>query len=150
MSHRAAALICMFLTSVAFATASDGADQLGRASVKMEPTDLLDAIHQPLKVRRVRLESVSSNDDSQSLNVKFDIVNEGETNLSNVVFQVLVVESGTNRVGAQPRSMMGPFTVRCKFTLEAGNTVSVEMRLSDLSPTCACRPLVRIVSASVS
>ena len=146
MARWPAAVIASLLTYfAAAATATDKAGSPRAGAITIEPASLSSAALRQLKIRRVRLESTKTSD-SDHLTLKFDILNESDTSVANVVFQVVVIEM---QADAHGRIVAGPLTIRSKEALGAENTMAVEMLLEDVSPTCRCRPLVRIVSANL-
>ncbi len=147
MSREVPAVVGILMMCVAIAGAgTDMGLTCFRDIETVDSTESLAVTLRSLKVRRVRLETVTPSDDSHYVTVKFDILNKGETSVSNIVFQVMLIDT---RPDARLRIVAGPFTFRSKSALDAENTMALEVRVRDLAPSCRCRPFVRIASVSI-
>jgi len=113
----------------------------------IEPSDVISDAAKHLKVLHVRLEPAPALNHVPSVIVKFDLVNDGLTSLSDIVFQVAIAEKMTLASIPRLRILAGPFTIRGKITLDPENVMTFEMRLRNLSSDCSCRAIVGIVSA---
>ena len=96
----------------------------------------------------MRLDAAPADAPKPSAVLKFDMLNDGELRVTDIVLQIAMVEKQRveGAVGS-PRVVVGPFTIRGSVTIEAGYTVNYEMLLRNLSPDCGCVANVVVVSA---
>ena len=98
-------------------------------------------------VRNVQLASAPPVDDEPSAFVRFDVINEGEQDVSPVVVEIAILET-PRRVGEAvplPTTLVGPFRIRAKTALKAGYSVHYELRLRNVFASCACTATVDVV-----
>jgi hypothetical protein len=77
--------------------------------------------------------------------LKFDVLNDSPSNLTDVVIRVSFVENEIDDLPA--KVVAGPVTIRVRETLPAGYALSYEMSFRNLLPECECSPRVEILSA---
>jgi hypothetical protein len=83
-----------------------------------------------------------------SVLLKFDLLNDSPSRLTDVVIRVSFVEGNLDEIDEIPAKVVGgPLTIRVKETLPAGYVLSYEMRFRNLAPDCECSPRVEILSA---
>jgi hypothetical protein len=83
-----------------------------------------------------------------SVVLKFDVLNDSPSRLTDVVIRVSFVESNQDEIDEIPAKVVGgPVTIRVREALPAGYVLSYEMRFRDLTPGCDCSPRVEILSA---
>jgi hypothetical protein len=83
-----------------------------------------------------------------SVVLKFDVLNDSPSRLTDVVIRVSFVESDLDEIDEIPAKVVaGPVTIRFRETLEAGYVLSYEMLFRNFSPECECSPRVEILSA---
>jgi hypothetical protein len=105
-----------------------------------------------LRVRNVKLVAADPIGDVPSLNVKFEVRNEGTAPLTEIIVEVRVVDqvSAESTGRDQPATIAGPFTIRGRAILDPGFSMNYEMRLRNLTPDCGCRANVSVSSARVA
>ena len=123
------------------------ADIYASAPRSGHPTREVPSVTQALAVRNIRLEAASPIDSRPSVNLKFDLANEGSDGLTGIVLEVAVAESTVAAPGT--RMLAGPFLIHSKVTLAPGHVITYEIRLRDLAPDCTCRARIGVLSASV-
>lgn len=107
-----------------------------------------DRTRPPLKIENIRLDPVSATDTVLSAIVRFDMINEGANALTDLVFDVSIVEQPEpDRGGVPPRVLAGPFTIQGHVVLDAGFTLNYEMVVRKLPSPCRCVATVRVQSA---
>jgi hypothetical protein len=116
------------------------------------PIDSVDLEAAALRVRNIRLVPADPIGDVPTLNVKFEVRNEGTAPLTEIIVEVRVVDrlsaQGADR--APPATIAGPFTIRGRVILDPGFSMNYEMRLRNLTPECGCRANVSVSSARVA
>ena len=135
------------------------ADVRSRANIRTEvigqplSTDLARVLQDPvpiasLRIANVRIEVPPADAPKPSSLLKFDILNESDLRVSDVLIEIAIVD---NRLpddgGLRPRPVVGPFRISGHATIEAGYTVNYQMLLRNLNPECPCVANVRVVSA---
>jgi hypothetical protein len=101
-----------------------------------------------LRIMKVRLEAPPADAPIPSAVLKFDILNDGGSKVTDVVIQIAMLERprGEHEPSSR-RFVVNPFMIRGSVTLEAGYTMNYEMLLRNLSANCACVPNVVVISA---
>lgn len=80
--------------------------------------------------------------------LKFDILNDSESSVTDIVIQIAMLEKPrVESVPSVERFVVNPFTIQGSVTLEAGYTVNFAMLLRNLSADCGCVPNVVVMSA---
>jgi hypothetical protein len=113
-------------------------------SVVLRPVNPLSSV----RVMNVRLEPPPADAPNPSAVLKFDILNDSESSVTDIVIQIAMLEKP--RVESVPngeRFVVNPFTIQGSVTLEAGYTVNFAMLLRNLSADCGCVPNVVVLSA---
>jgi hypothetical protein len=103
-----------------------------------------------LQIKNVRLEAPPLDAPKPSTLLKFDLLNDGEVSVTDVIIKIAIVENGHSTVESVPRFIAGPFTISGHATIDAGYTVNYEMVLRNLSSDCGCRADVNVVAARSS
>lgn len=112
------------------------------------PPEVPGAVSPVLRIGHVRLEPPAEESLQPSMVLKFDVLNEGLSSVTDVVIEIAIrektlVDGDANR----SRPIVGPFTISGQATIHAGYTVAYEMLLRNLTPACQCTPDVRVISA---
>ena len=101
-----------------------------------------------LRVNDVRLEAPPPDAPAPAVLLKFDLLNESESRVTDLLIEVTVVErTPTPADPTRSRAIAGPFTVQGHVTVEPGYTMQFDMLLKNLRPDCDCSATVRVVSA---
>jgi hypothetical protein len=101
-----------------------------------------------LRIMNVRIEAPPADAPTPSAVLKFDMLNDGGSKVTDIVIQISMLERsrGEHALGSR-RFVVSPFMIRGSVTLEAGYTMNYEMLLRNLSADCACVPNVVVMSA---
>jgi hypothetical protein len=101
-----------------------------------------------LRIMNVRLEAPPADAPTPSAVLKFDMLNDGGSKVTDIVIQIAMLERprGEHEPSSR-RFVVNPFMIRGSVTLEAGYTMNYEMLLRNLSANCACVPNVVVISA---
>jgi hypothetical protein len=101
-----------------------------------------------LRIMNVRLEAPPADAPTPSAVLKFDMLNDGGSKVTDIVIQISMLERPRDEhaLGSR-RFVVNPFMIRGSVTLEAGYTMNYEMLLRNLSADCACVPNVVVISA---
>lgn len=100
----------------------------------------------PLGIAGIRLDHAPPEEANAAV-LKFHMSNVGSTGLTDIVFEVSIVEEPRHEhVDTTRRVLAGPFVIRGKFVLDPGNTADCEILLRNMSPACRCAAKVRILS----
>lgn len=103
-----------------------------------------------IAVRKIRLAPAPPIDGASSARVTFDMYNEGDRSLGDIVLQVWLLEEARREPADARRAVVaGPVTIRTKAALSPGYSLSYEIRLRNVSADCGCVPSVDVVSARV-
>jgi hypothetical protein len=100
-----------------------------------------------LQIENLRLVAPPAQVPQPSAVLKFDVFNDTESRLTDVVMRVSFLEKQTEESQTAPRVVVGPVTVRVGESMQAGHVVSYEMLFRNLSFDCDCAPRVEILSA---
>ena len=101
-----------------------------------------------LRIARVRLEAPPEDAAQPSMVLKFDLLNEGLSSVTDVVIEIVIRDkrlAESDPLAARP--LVGPFTISGHATIDAGYTIAYEMLLRNLSTECQCAADVRVISA---
>jgi hypothetical protein len=98
-----------------------------------------------LRVEDVLLEAPLKPQAWPSAVLKFKVLNDGPTPLTDLVLEISVTEL-RERDRLPGRALVRPFTVRGHIVLLAGYSMQYEMLLRNLSPSCDCVASVDVVS----
>lgn len=101
----------------------------------------------PLGLGKVRLDSPPPWENENSAVLKFQMSNGSSSTLTDVVFEVSIVEElRRGHLDTPRRVLAGPFAIRGKIVLHPGYTADYEILLRNISPTCRCAANVRVLS----
>lgn len=102
----------------------------------------------PLRIAKIRLEAPSPEViAAKSAVLKFQMSNRGSSKLTDIMFEVVIVEGSEREHPKAPhRVIAGPFTIRGKMALDPGYTADCEILLRNISPACSCAAKVRVLS----
>jgi hypothetical protein len=102
-----------------------------------------------IRILNVRVESAPPDAPKPSALLKFDMLNDGDSKVTDIVIRITIVEklSAVDHQLGAPRVLVGPFWIRGSATIEAGYTVNYEMLLRNFSSACECVARVVVVSA---
>ena len=100
-----------------------------------------------LSLRHVRLESSAAVDEAPSSTLKFDVHNEGDTDLADIELSISLLGPPINGVEALRTIVVRPFTIRLNTVLMAGYILQYEIRLRNLSSECDCVPKFQLLDA---
>jgi hypothetical protein len=104
---------------------------------------------QTVTVRNARLEPVQGSDDAQAAVLKFDLYNEGETSVTDIVLSVAVL-AGSGRDDSEPREpVVRPFRIRIDYALRSGYSVDYEIRLRNLVFDSDCVPAIEVLDSRI-
>jgi hypothetical protein len=152
----AGALALTVISGSMVRAASTGRRPDDRSKVRLlpaqPPIDSIALEAAALRVRNVRLVAADPIGDVPSLNVKFEVRNEGTSPLTEIIVEIRVLDrlsaDGADRDPAA--TIAGPFTIRGRAILDPGFSMNYEMRLRNLTPDCGCRASVSVNSARVA
>ena len=99
-----------------------------------------------LKVRNLRLDDPSVEVSRPAVVLKFDLLNDSLSRVTDVLIEIAIVEKPSRDAGSR-RLVAGPITMRGYATIEPGYTVEYKVLLRNLSSDCGCEPRVSVVSA---
>ena len=101
-----------------------------------------------LRIDNIRLESPPPETPMPATLLKFDMLNEGASSVTDISLEVSIVQRPTTQEAAGPsRVIVGPFTIRGHATVEAGYTVNYQLLLRNLASDCDCTAKITVVSA---
>ena len=101
----------------------------------------------PLGIAKVRLDPPPPEEKENSAVLKFQMSNAGSSTLTNIVFEVVIVDEREREHPNTPnRVIAGPFAIRGKIVLDPGYMADFEILLRNISPTCSCAANVRVLS----
>ena len=101
----------------------------------------------PLVIARVRLDPPPPGEKENSAVLKFQMSNRSSSTLTDIVFEVSIVEKPQDEHLDTPSEVLaGPFVIRGKMVLDPGYTADCEIFLRDISPACNCAANVRVRS----
>ena len=101
----------------------------------------------PLSIANLRIEIAPPGEKKPSALLKFHALNSGSSKLTDIVFEISIVEQpDREELDARRRLLAGPFTIRGNVVLEPGYTADYEMLLRNLSRDCRCAAKVKVVS----
>jgi hypothetical protein len=100
-----------------------------------------------LRITNVRLEAPPAEAPKPSAVLRFDVLNDSDSKVTDIVFEIAMHEKPAEHARAAPRLVVSPFVIQGNVTLEAGYTVSYELLLRNLLPDCGCVPNVVVTSA---
>lgn len=101
----------------------------------------------PLTVRNIRLEACDPVEDGSSSSIlKFDMLNDGASRLTNIVVEVSILKKRQPDDSDAEIPLVRPFVIRGKAVLQPGYSMEYELRLQNLSPGCDCTARVNVVS----
>jgi hypothetical protein len=113
------------------------------AAAAAKPSDSKPLCH----VENVRLEPAPLTKGSPSAILKFDVVNDTDTRLTDFSMRVSFVEKPlSDDAESPPRILVGPVTFTAREVLDGGYILSYEMLFRNLSPECECQPSVQLLS----
>jgi hypothetical protein len=113
-------------------------------AVGLPPVNLVPA----LRIMHVRLEAPPADAPTPSAVLKFDMLNDGGSKVTDIVIQISMLERPRDEHELSSRRfVVKPFMIRGSVTLEVGYTMNYEMLLRNLSSDCACVPNVVVISA---
>jgi len=99
----------------------------------------------PLSVRNLRLGRMPPIDTLPASLLVFDLCNEGQRPLTDVVVRVVIADRRGLAKGSRP--LVGPLTIRGKVVLRQGYALNYGLLFRNLSSECACEAQVKVVSA---
>jgi hypothetical protein len=101
-----------------------------------------------LRIKQLRVVTSPEEAPQPSVVLKFDVLNDSPSSLTDVVIRVSFVESGPDEIDEIPAKVVaGPVTIRVREALPAGYVLGYEMLFRNLVPECDCSPRVEILSA---
>jgi len=100
-----------------------------------------------LGISKVRLDPPPTGEKENSAVLKFQMSNGSSSTLTDIVFEVSIVEEPQHEHRDTPsRILAGPFAIRGKMVLDPGYTADYEILLRNISATCRCAAKVRVLS----
>jgi hypothetical protein len=99
----------------------------------------------PLGITEIRLDHAPPEEANAAV-LKFRMSNVSSTGVTDIVFEVSIVEEPRHEHVDTRRVLAGPFKIRGKFVLDPGNSADCEILLLNMSPACRCAAKVRILS----
>jgi hypothetical protein len=101
-----------------------------------------------LRIEQLRVVTSPEKAPQPSVVLKFDVLNDSPSSLTDVIIRVSFVEHDLDEIDdISAKVVAGPVTIRVRETLPAGYTLSYEMSFRNLLPECECSPRVEILSA---
>jgi len=101
----------------------------------------------PVRIEHVRLEPTPDADVVPSSSVAFDMVNTGSTSITDIMFEISILSEPARHFEHLGILLAGPYRLRTTVVLHPGDTMSFEMRLSNLSADCECAANARLIAA---
>jgi hypothetical protein len=101
------------------------------------------AIH----VRGITLEDAGPIDGRPSARLAFEMSNDGDERVENVVF-LITIRARTSDPTEAGHVIGGPYTIRARLRLEPGAIAEYQLRLSNLVADCSCQTEVSVLSAT--
>lgn len=145
----------VILSLPASAWARENGESGARARTRLTPAEASVATptrkpgDQPISVRHARLEPLQGSDDPQAAVLKFDLYNEGEASVTDIVLSVAVL-AGSGRDDSEPREpVVRPFRIRIDYALRSGYSVDYEIRLRNLVFDSDCVPAIEVLDARI-
>jgi hypothetical protein len=84
---------------------------------------------------------------SPSTTLKFDMLNDGASRLTNIILEVSILKKHQPEESDQRQNVLvRPFTIREKVVLQPGYSMEYELRFRNFSSDCDCLPRVDVVS----
>ena len=129
-----------------------GQRQSQRDATAVSPAAIQLDIERPAKgislgIAKVRLDPPPPWENENSAVLKFQMSNGSSSTLTDIVFEVSIVEEPQHEhFDTARRVLAGPFTIRGKIVLDPGYTADCEILLRNISPTCRCAANVRVLS----
>ena len=148
-------MVALACGSVAFADTPElhrGQRQSQRDATAVSPTAVQLDIERPAKgsplgIAKVRFDPPPTGEKENSAVLKFQMSNGSSSTLTDIVFEVSIVEEPQHEHRDTPsRILAGPFAIRGKIVLDPGYTADYEILLRNISATCRCAAKVRVVS----
>ena len=141
-------------------TAFAGMDEISRGQLKskgdaipVRSAPIRPNIEKPAKLSAIRIAKIRvespppGENDENSAVLKFQISNTSSSTLTDIVFEVSILEEPQREdLDMARRILAGPFAIRGKIVLDAGYTADCEILLRNMSPTCECVADVRVLS----
>lgn len=103
----------------------------------------------PLVIRNIHLDQAQPVDDSPAATLSFDVHNEGDSTMQDIVLGVSIREHTDGR--AEPDGdRVKPFKILSHEVLQSGYSLHFELLLRNLSVECDCVPAVDVVDATAT
>jgi hypothetical protein len=101
----------------------------------------------PISIAKVRLDPAPPGEKKNSAVLKFQVSNESSNTLTDIVFEISIVEElQREHLDTPSRVLAGPFEVRGTIVLDPGYTADCEVLLRNVSSECSCGANVRVLS----
>lgn len=101
-----------------------------------------------VRIAHVRVEAAGDVEGEPASLLMFTVENGGDLTLRDVDIEIAFLERvPVGEADADPRVVVGPFTIRMNRALESGYSASYELLLKNLSADCGCVPRVIVTSA---
>lgn len=109
----------------------------------------------PLKIENARLDAAPPPLTATATVLKFDVVNNSPTQVTDVVLEVSIVErpapdervnEGNSEQRHTAHVVVGPFIIRGRVIIEAGYTLEYEVLLRNFTPGCSCVAKIDVLS----
>jgi hypothetical protein len=99
-------------------------------------------------IRNIRFKAAPPVNGSPAARVTFEIHNESQHSLADIVLAVSLVEPRSrNDPKAERAIVAGPLTIQSKAVLLPGYSFDYDVTLRNISSDCRCVPAVRVVQA---
>jgi hypothetical protein len=115
----------------------------------LDARNATDSATTAVAARNARLERAEPIGDSESATLTFDVYNEVDVSVTDIMVSVSVLGTVVPDSPDLRRVVVQPFKIRLKEVLLAGGSVHYELRLRNLSPDCDCVPTVEVIDARV-
>jgi hypothetical protein len=102
-----------------------------------------------ISVRNARLERAEPMGESESATLLFDVYNEVDASVTDIVISVSVLGTAVPDSPEVRRVVVRPFKIHLKEVLLRGCSVHYELRLRNLSPDCDCVPTIKVIDTRV-
>lgn len=101
-----------------------------------------------VRIADVHVEAAGDVEGEPASLLMFTVENGGDVTLRDVDIEIAFVERvPVGDPNADPRVVVGPFTIHMNRALESGYSASYELLLKNLSADCGCVPRVIVTSA---
>src|SRR5262245_57149336 len=101
----------------------------------------------PLRILNIRLHQGDLKDPEPRSNVSFEILNDGPTELTDVILKISIEQATTLSQPDSHREPLVSYKIRgSEVVIQPGYSLKYELRLRNLPPECDCQAFVEVES----